>query len=148
MNTEELDKLLEVMGNRDKVSEKPRAVHDDVLNQYSPKVTDNSLPESYRVVWDASIIAGRKSAGKGLAIDRAVACVPKPLGAKMPFICFGQLRIAPNFRGWVTFNQKGITGSKRNKLSVARLRWSQARFELDQRERWPVQTAVPATAAH
>jgi hypothetical protein len=75
------------------------------------------MPDAYVVVWDASIIA-RLSAVKlvGKTMDKAIAWVPKPLGAEIPEILFGQLRIGSDFQSSQSINQQAITGFPSEKI--------------------------------
>ncbi|CAB3795703.1 hypothetical protein LMG28688_04167 [Paraburkholderia caffeinitolerans] len=117
MNVDQISKFLEVL-KKFKPNEKVDALYDDVLNVYLPKIKANELPERYIIVWDASIIARLRALklGADKQSNEPIAWIPKPLGAEIPTIYFGQLRITKDFQGSLTVNQQAITGFPEAKL--------------------------------
>jgi hypothetical protein len=118
VNVSQIDKFLEVL-QKYEAFPKAVALFQDVLTVYRPKVQLGELPDAYIVVWDASIIARLRAirpAGKVTSFDEPVAWVPKPLGAEIPDILFGQLRIGAEFQGSATVNQQAIAGFPEKKV--------------------------------
>jgi hypothetical protein len=118
MILKQIDSVLDVL---EKYKSHPKivALISDINTYYRPLVERNSLPRDYVVVWDASIIA-RLSAmtptGTVRNFDEPIAWIPKPLGAAVPRILFGQLRIASSFQGSKTVNQTEIVGFPADKI--------------------------------
>lgn len=119
MNIIQIDKFLVVLKKFEAVSG-VKTLYYDVEQVYRPMVASQSLPEEYIVVWDFSIITRLYALRHGFPnFNEPTAWVPKPLGAAMPRILFGQLRIKHEFQASLTGNQQAIVGFSYEKI-VAR----------------------------